>query len=149
MYDIVVLESLCFRPSTLKGKVNVFKSPLWGPLSGDLCFWCPKRPFSCGQKAKNTLIRVNGALNSCKPMRRLYGYAANEPTLYEQNSSSAWAHACTFLRRPLHDVKRPNATFCEGPRMHDDELLLLDRDAVLKIQIPEISSPFFNLQNAT
>ena len=59
-------------------------------------------------------------------------------------------HVCTFLRRPLHDVKLPNnVTFCEGPRMHDDELLLLDRDAVLKIQIQEISFPFFNLQNAT
>ena len=57
-------------------------------------------------------------------------------------------HVCTFLRRPLHDVK-PNATFCEGPRTHGDEVLLLDRDAVLKIQIPEISTPFFNLQNAT
>ena len=51
-------------------------------------------------------------------------------------------HVGTFLRRPLHDVKLPNATFCEGPRTHGDEVLLLDRDAVLKIQIPEISSPF-------
>ena len=59
-------------------------------------------------------------------------------------------HVCTFTRRPLHDVKLPNnATFCEGPRMHGDEVLLLDRYAVLKIQIPQISSPFFNLQNAT
>ena len=47
-------------------------------------------------------------------------------------------HVCTFLRRPLHDVKLPNATFCEGPRTHGDEVLLLDRDAVLKIQIPEM-----------
>ena len=47
----------------------------------------------------------------------------------------------TFLRRPLHDVNLPNATFCEGPRTHGDGLLLLDRDTVLKIQIPEIS-PF-------
>ena len=58
-------------------------------------------------------------------------------------------HVCTFLRRPLHDVNLPSATFCEGPRTHGDEVLLLDRDAVLKIQIPEISSSFFDLQNAT
>ena len=58
-------------------------------------------------------------------------------------------HVCTFLRRPLHDVKLPNATFCEGPRTNGDELLLLDRDAVLKLQISEFSFPFFNLQNAT
>ena len=56
-------------------------------------------------------------------------------------------HVYTFLRRPLHDVKLPNATFCEGPRTHGDEVLFLDRDAILKIQIPEISSPFLNLQN--
>ena len=59
-------------------------------------------------------------------------------------------HVCTFLRRPLHDVKLPNnATFCEGPRTNGDELLLLDRDAVLKLQISEFSFLFFNLQNAT
>ena len=125
MYDIVVLESLCFRPSTRKRKVNVFKSPLWGPLSGDLCFWCPKRPFSCGQKAKNTLIRVDGALNSCKQMLRLYGYAANESTLYEQNCSSAWASSmfvlffvvhCTtwnfLMRRFVKDLERTATKYC-------------------------------------
>ena len=100
--DIVVLENLCFCPSTRKREVDVFKSLLWGPLSGDLCFWCPKRPFSCGQKAKNTLIRVSGAFNSCKQMRRLYGYAANESTLYEQNSSSAWASRMFVLLLVVH-----------------------------------------------
>ena len=91
MHDIIVLENLCFLPSTRKREVGVFKSLLWGPLSGDLFFWCPKRPFSCGRKAKNTLIRVDRALNSCSQMLRLYGYAANKSTLYEQNISSARA----------------------------------------------------------
>ena len=55
-------------------------------------------------------------------------------------------HVCTFLRRSLHDydMKLPNATFYEGPRKYGDELLFLALDDVLKIQIPENSSPFFN-----
>ena len=128
MYDIIVLEKLCFLPFTRKREFGVFKSPLWGPLSGDLFFWCPKRPFSCGRKAKNTLIRVDGALNSCSQMLRLYRYDANESTLYEQNISSARASRlfvfCFVFR--CHDLKLPNATFCGGPRKRGDEILLLD-----------------------
>ena len=56
---------------------------------------------------------------------------------------------CILLRLPLHDVKLPNATFSGGPRKHGDEKLLLDPDAVLRIQIQEISSTFFNLKNVT
>ena len=51
-----------------------------------------------------------------------------------------------FASSPLHDVKLPNATFCGGPRKHGDEILLLDPDAILGIQIQEISSAFFNLK---
>ena len=151
MYDIIVLEKLCFLPFTRKREFGVFKSPLWGPLSGDLFFWCPKRPFSCGRKAKNTLIRVDGALNSCSQMLRLYRYDANESKINEQNISSARASRlfvfCFVFR--CHDLKLPNATFCGGPRKRGDEILLLDPDAALRIQIQEISSTFFNLKNVT
>ena len=126
MHNVIVLENLCFLPSIRKREFGVFKSPLWGPLSGDLFFWCPsirkrefgvfksplwgplsgdlffwcpKRPFSCGRKAKNTLIRVDGALNSCSQMLRLYRYDANESTLYEQNISSAQG----LLSMALHE----------------------------------------------
>ena len=51
---------------------------------------------------------------------------------------------CTLLRRLLHDydVKLPNATFCGGPRMHGDDNVFLDPDAVLRIQNQEICSTF-------
>ena len=37
-----------------KREFGVFKSPLWGQLSGDLFFWCPKRPLKipCGRSLK-------------------------------------------------------------------------------------------------
>jgi len=130
MYDIIVLENLSFLPSTCKREFGVFKSPLWGPLSGDLFFWCPKRPFSCGRKAKNTLIGVDGALNSCSQMLRIYGYAADESTLYEQNISSARASRlfvfcfvfrCTtwdvLMRRFVDDLESMASKYCYWIRM--------------------------------
>ena len=129
MHDIIVLENLCFLPSTRKREVGVFRSPLWGPLSGDLCFWCPKRPFSW-RKAKNTLIRVDGVLNSYSQMLRLYGYDANESTLYEQNISSTrasrlfvfcFAFRCTtwnfLMRRFLEDLESVATKNCYWIRM--------------------------------
>ena len=130
MHDIIVLENLCFLPSTRKREVGVFRSPLWGPLSGDLCFWCPKRPFSCGRKAKNTLIREDGVLNSCSQMLRLYGYTADESTLYEQNISSARASRLFVLcfvfrsmtwnflmRRFVEDLESMATKYCYWMRM--------------------------------
>ena len=123
-----------FLPSTRKREFGVFKSPLWGPLSGDLFFWCPKRPFSCGRKAKNTLIRVDGALNSCSQMLRLYGYDANESTLYEQNISSARASrlfvfcfvfCCTtwnfLMRRFVEELESMATKYCYWIRMLPSE----------------------------
>ena len=129
MHDIIVLENLRFLPSTRKREVGVFKSPLWGPLSGDLCFWCPKWSFSSGRKAKNTLIRVEGALNSCSQMLRLYRYDANESTLYEKNISSARASRlfvfcfvfrCTtwnFLMRRVEGLESMATKYCYWIRM--------------------------------
>ena len=130
MHNVIVLENLCFLPSIRKREFGVFKSPLWGPLSGDLFFWCPKRPFSCGRKAKNTLIRVDGALNSCSQMLRLYGYDANESTLYEQNIRSAWASRlfvfcfvfrCTtwnfLMRRFVEGLESMATKYCYWIRM--------------------------------
>ena len=130
MYDIIVLENLCFLPSTRKREFGVFKSPLWRPLSGDLFFWCPKRPFSRGRKAKNTPIRVDGALNSCSQMLGLYRYDANESTLYEQNISSARAsrlfvfffvfHCTTcslLMRRFVEGLESMATKYCYWIRM--------------------------------
>ena len=68
-----------------KREFGVFKkstlgTAFWGPV-----FLVPEKA------AKNTLIRVDGTLNSCSQMLRPYGYAADESTLYGQNISSARA----------------------------------------------------------
>ena len=132
MYDIIILETSVFVRPHVNDKLAVFLSPLWGPLSGHLCFWCPKRPFSCGRRAKNTLIRVDGASNSCKQMWRLYGYDVNESTPYEQNNSSArtsrllllcFVVHCTtttwnfLIRRFVEDLERTATNYCYWIRM--------------------------------
>ena len=145
------IRKLCFLPSTRKREVGVFKSPLWGPLSGELCFWCPKWPFSCGRKAKNTLIRVDGALNSCSQMLRLYGYAADESTLYEQNISSAEASRllvfcfvfrCTtwdfLMRRFVEDLESMARKYCYWIRTLS-----------LEFKSRKFLLLFFNLKNVT
>ena len=147
MHDIVVLENLCFLASTRKREFGVFKSPLWGPLSGDLFLWYPLRPFSCGRKAKNTLIRVDRVLNSCSQMllmRQMNRPFMSKTSALHEHHAYLYFASSSAARREL-----PNATFCGGPRYHGDEILLLDPDAVLRIQIQEISSTFFNLKNVT
>ena len=129
MYDIIVLETSVFvrRHVNRNDKLAVVKVH-----SRTAFFWCPKRPFSCGQKAKNILMRVDGALNSCKQMWRLYGYDANESTLYEQNNSSArtshllvlcFVVHCTtvtwnfLIRRFVEDLERTATNYCYLIRM--------------------------------
>ena len=151
MYDIIVLENLCFLPSTRKREFGVFKSPLWGPLSGDLFFLVPEKAvfvWTEGLKYPDTFGRGLKFLQPNATALRVWCKWIH-PLWEKHQLCTSITLICILFRLPLHDVKLRNATFSGGPRKRGDEKLLLDPDAVLRIQIQEISSTFFNLKNVT
>ena len=53
MYNVIILQDLRYRPSTLKRSVSVFKKVTLGTVFKACFFWCPKAPFTSERRKKN------------------------------------------------------------------------------------------------